>query len=73
MPKQNIHPKLNKVTVEMTDGTKFEALTTWGKDGDVQKLDIDPTTHPAWNKDQTQLDLKGGQVQKFKNKYDLDF
>ena len=26
----------------MTDGTEFETRSTWGKENDVLKLDIDP-------------------------------
>ena len=31
----------------MTDGTEFETRSTWGKENDTLKLDIDPnlTTH----------------------------
>ena len=26
----------------MTDGTEFETMSTWGKENDILKLDIDP-------------------------------
>ena len=29
----------------MTDGTQFETKSTWGKDGEVLKLEIDPKSH----------------------------
>ena len=29
----------------MTDGTEFETRSTWGKENDVLKLDIDPKSH----------------------------
>ena len=32
----------------MTDGTDFETMSTWGKEGDTLKLDIDPQSHSAW-------------------------
>ena len=32
----------------MTDGTKFQTRSTWGKEGDTLHLDIDPKVHPAW-------------------------
>ena len=32
----------------MTDGSEFETLSTWGSDGEVMKLEIDPKSHPAW-------------------------
>ena len=27
---------------------KFETMSTWGKEGDTLKLDIDSKSHPAW-------------------------
>ena len=32
----------------MTDGSQFETRSTWGKEGDVLKLEIDPKSHAAW-------------------------
>ena len=46
--KKNIHPNYHKINVVMTDGTKFETMSTWGKENDTLKLDIDPKSHFAW-------------------------
>ena len=46
--KKNIHPNYHKIKVIMTDGSNFETMSTWGKEGDSLKLDIDPKSHPAW-------------------------
>ena len=32
----------------MTDGTQFETRSTWGSEGDILKLEIDPQSHSAW-------------------------
>ena len=40
--KKNIHPNYHKIKVEMTDGTQFETRSTWGKEGEILKLEIDP-------------------------------
>ena len=40
--KKKIHPDYHKIKVVMTDGTEFETRSTWGKENDVLKLDIDP-------------------------------
>ena len=40
--KKNIHPNYHKIKVVMTDGTEFVTRSTWGKENDVLKLDIDP-------------------------------
>ena len=45
--KKNIHPNYHKIKVVMTDGTEFETKSTWGKENDVLKLDIDPKSHHA--------------------------
>ena len=70
--KEGIHPEYHKITVVMTDGTKYETRSTWGKEGDVLTLDVDPKTHPAWVGG---VHLKKtGQMEKFSNKFkDLSF
>ena len=45
--KKNIHPNYHTIKVEMTDGSQFETKSTWGKDGDLMKLDIDPNIKPT--------------------------
>ncbi len=42
--KKDIHPKYHKIKVEMTDGSQFETRSTWGKEGEVLKLEIDPSS-----------------------------
>ena len=43
--KKNTHPNYHTIKVEMTDGTQFETKSTWGKEGEVLKLEIDPKSH----------------------------
>ena len=31
----------HKIKVVMTDGSEFETMSTWGKEGETLKLDID--------------------------------
>ena len=38
--KKNIHPNYHKIKVVMTDGSHFETMSTWGKEGETLKLDI---------------------------------
>ena len=40
--KKDIHPNYHTIKVEMTDGTQFETRSTWGSEGEVLKLEIDP-------------------------------
>jgi len=65
-----VHPKQHKVTVIMTDGTKFEIMTTWGKEGDTLRLDVDPKNHPAWQeKAQGFVNANNERMAKFKQKF----
>ena len=67
--KKDILPKYHKINVVMTDGSKFETRSTWGKEGDILHLDIDPKSHPAWTGGQQQLVDRGGRVSKFNQKF----
>lgn len=67
--KDGIHPKYHSIDVKMTDGTVVQMKSTWGKEGDVMSLEIDPSSHPAWTGGGTRLMDTGGRVSKFKNKY----
>lgn len=65
-----IDPKQHKVNVAMTDGSKIEILTTWGKEGDTLTLDVDPKNHPAWqDKAQNFINANDERLTKFKSKF----
>jgi large subunit ribosomal protein L31 len=66
--KKDIHPDYHEITVVLTDGTEFNMRSTYGKAGDVLRLDIDPKTHPAWTGTHRLVDT-GGQVAKFNKRY----
>ena len=66
--KKDKHPDYHKITVVMTDGTKFETMSTWGKEGDTMSLDIDPLSHPAWTGGQPKIQDQG-QVSRFKKRF----
>ncbi len=66
--KKNIHPNYHKIKVVMTDGSHFETKSTWGKEGETLKLDIDSKSHPAWIGG-TQKILDKGRVSKFNKKF----
>ena len=66
--KKDTHPDYHKITVEMTDGTTFETRSTWGKEGDTLKLDIDTKSHPAWTGGSQKI-LDKGRVNKFFKKF----
>ena len=68
--KPEIHPDYHTITVKMTDGTTYETRSTYGEEGTVLSLDVDPTVHPAWTGGGAKLTDAGGRVSKFKKKYD---
>jgi large subunit ribosomal protein L31 len=43
----SVHPKYRIITVKKTSGEEVKMRSTY-KD-DFMSLDIDPSTHPAWN------------------------
>ena len=64
------HPKEHPITLELSDGSKFTVFTTYGKEGETIKLELDPTNHPAWMKDGGNFVDEGNErVSKFKSKF----
>ena len=68
--KSDIHPDYHEITVVMTDGTEFKTRSTYGKEGDTLRLDIDPRTHPAWTGGTRHLVDTGGQVARFNKRFE---
>ncbi len=68
--KKDIHPEYHIIDVKMTDGTVVQMKSTWGKEGEMMALDIDPLSHPAWTGGSSRLMDTGGRVSKFKKKYE---
>ena len=67
--KKKIHPNYHEIKVVMTDGSEFTTKSTWGKPGDVLKLDVDPASHPAWTGGNAKIREDAGQVARFKKKF----
>ncbi len=59
----------HKITVVMTNGQQFETRSTYGSEGSVVTLDIDPHTHPAWTGNLTGAVKKTSKLAKFMNKF----
>tara|TARA_B100001027_G_C16220627_1_gene309643 strand:- start:667 stop:951 length:285 start_codon:yes stop_codon:yes gene_type:complete len=66
--KKNLHPNYHKIKVEMTDGSQFETKSTWGSEGEILKLEIDPKSHSAWTGGKQKI-LDKGRVSKFNKKF----
>ena len=67
--KEKIHPDYHTIKVVMTDGSTFETRSTYGKEGDTMRLDVDPISHPAWNKGGAYVNENAGQIDKFKKRF----
>lgn len=68
--KKDLHPEYHMIDVKMTNGDILSMKSTWGEEGSMLTLDIDPTVHPAWTGGNTRLMDTGGRVSKFKKKYE---
>ena len=66
--KADAHPDYHEITVVMTDGSEYKTRSTWGKPGDVLRLDVDPLSHPAWQGG-TQKVVEKGQLSKFEKRF----
>ena len=66
--KKDIHPDYHEITLVMTDGSERKTRSTWGKEGDVLALDIDPLSHPAWTGGKQQV-AEGGRVAQFNKRF----
>jgi len=65
--KQDIHPKYKPAKVTCACGNEFETSSTV----DTIKLDVCSACHPFFTGTQKFIN-RGGRVEKFKNKYNLD-
>ena len=65
---KEIHPQYNEYDVVFTTGEKVKMRSTL-KRTEPLKLDIDPSTHPAWTGKRNVNDLGGGRVDKFNKKF----
>lgn len=66
--KADTHPDYHEIIVKMTDGTEYKTRSTYGSEGDVIALDVDPLTHPAWQGGTGRV-IEKGQLDKFENRY----
>jgi large subunit ribosomal protein L31 len=67
--KDGIHPDYHEITILMTDGSSYKTRSTYGKEGDTLRLDIDPKSHPAWTGGQQRLLDTGGQLARFNKRF----
>ncbi|MFO1105191.1 MAG: 50S ribosomal protein L31 [Amaricoccus sp.] len=68
--KKGIHPDYHTIEVRLTDGSTYVTRSTYGAEGAVLALEIDPSAHPAWTGGSAKLLDTGGRVSKFKKKYE---
>ena len=66
--RKKIHPDYHEINVQMTDGSTFKTRSTWGKENDTLKLEIDPKSHSAWTGGKQKL-MDKGRISKFNKKF----
>ena len=66
--KKDIHPDYHEIKIDMTDGSERSVRSTWGSEGEVMKLSVDPLNHPAWTGQQRVLGSEG-QVARFNKRF----
>jgi large subunit ribosomal protein L31 len=58
----------------LSDGRKIPVESTWGNEGDIMRLDVDPTNHPAWRNGQsTFINVNNEGMVRFMKKYGAVF
>jgi len=68
--KKDIHPDYHLIDVKLTNGANVQMRSTYGNEGDMLTLEIDPSVHPAWTGGGAQWMDSGGRVSRFKKKYE---
>lgn len=68
--KKEIHPDYHLIEVKLTNGDTYQTRSTYGAEGAMLTLEIDPSVHPAWTGGTSRLMDTGGRVSKFKKKYE---
>jgi large subunit ribosomal protein L31 len=63
------HPNYHFIKVVMTDGSEYVTRSTYGEEGSVLHLDIDPKTHPAWTGGSQHLVDRGGRLTRFNSRF----
>lgn len=66
--KKDSHPDYHNITIVMTNGTSYQTRSTWGKEGDELRLDVDPSGHPAWNGGANVM-MKSDQLDRFNKRF----
>ena len=66
--KKDIHPDYHEIKIVMTDGSERSVRSTWGSEGEIMKLSVDPLNHPAWTGQQRVLGSEG-QVARFNTRF----
>lgn len=68
--KKNVHPERKAVKVIMNDGTEYMLKMALPNGATELRLEVDPTTHPAWRPEGGHQMLNSNrQLNKFRNKF----
>ena len=68
--KKEGHPEYHFIKVALNDGSTYWTRSTYGSEGVLLTLEIDPTTHSVWTGATSTLLDRGGRVGRFKKRYE---
>ncbi len=64
--KIDLHP----IKLILSNGKEIEIITSWGKEGEVLKTDLDPFNHPAWQEaGKVSVNINSERINKFNQKF----
>ena len=64
------HPKQHSIELVLSNKKTIKVMTSWGKEGDVLKTDLDPFNHPAWQEGNKNLiNINNERINKFNKKF----
>ncbi|AXJ00820.1 LSU ribosomal protein L31P [Cyclonatronum proteinivorum] len=68
MPKKDIHPEYNEVTIVMSDGSEFVTRSTMKTKDGTYRAEVDSKNHPFYNENLKMITATG-RVDKFNKRY----
>ena len=67
---ESAHPEQHNITLKLSNKSEIQIKTTWGKEGDVLKADVDPFNHPAWQDSaKNYVNVNDDRINKFNKKF----
>lgn len=66
----SIHKNYKEIKILCTDNSEFITRSTYNSANSTLRLEIDPSSHPAWNPGVKTANNKQGEANKFSKRFD---